>query len=236
MMKIAAAQTIPFDGDINANVRDHIRLADMAADYGVQLIVFPELSLTGYMREGAQTYAFVQGDIRLQQLKQLSTERNIVIVAGAPIEIDAKLYIGAFILQPNNVERIYTKQFLHEGEEVTFVPGLEHNPVIELDGERISFAVCADINYPQHAANAANANTTLYVAGIFYTPLRIGAAHEQLSTYAQQHNMHVLMANYGGPSYNMDAGGRSACWNNKGELINELNESEEGVLFNEIVN
>src|SRR5262245_49180133 len=44
----AAAQTIPLRGDVDANLEQHARLAQVAADEQARVLVFPELSLTGY--------------------------------------------------------------------------------------------------------------------------------------------------------------------------------------------
>ena len=47
-MRVAAAQTISRPGSIRENVERHLVLAGAAAERGVELLVFPELSLTGY--------------------------------------------------------------------------------------------------------------------------------------------------------------------------------------------
>jgi len=43
--------------------------------------------------------------------------------------------------------------------------------------------------------------------------------------------MNVLMSNYVGSSYSLQAAGKSACWNKKGELISQLNGLEENLLI-----
>jgi predicted amidohydrolase len=120
---------------------------------------------------------------------------------------------------------------LHEGEEVTYVAGAEHNPLIELEGERISLAICADITHDEHAANAARRNTSLYIAGIFYTPGGIAEGHTNLSEYARMYNMNVLMANYGGPSLRLDSAGQSAFWTAGGALETAANTTGEGLVI-----
>ena len=47
---IAAAQSTSVPLDVAANVQEHLRFVETAADHGVQWLVFPELSLTGYER------------------------------------------------------------------------------------------------------------------------------------------------------------------------------------------
>lgn len=45
---IASAQTCSIAGDLAANIQRHLALMVAAAEHGVQLLVFAELSLTGY--------------------------------------------------------------------------------------------------------------------------------------------------------------------------------------------
>ena len=47
-MKICAAQTRPFRGDVQRNIAKHKKIIDLAASNGADIIIFPELSLSGY--------------------------------------------------------------------------------------------------------------------------------------------------------------------------------------------
>ncbi|MHB8929250.1 MAG: carbon-nitrogen hydrolase family protein [Melioribacteraceae bacterium] len=169
-MILASAQTKPKRGNINENLLDHYRLIDIAADKGVELIVFPEMSITGYERERAASLAFTQNDSRLDKLAKLAVDKKIIIIAGAPIRISFDLFIGGFIFQPDNSIIIYTKQFLHLDEENYFQSSFDYNPIIKLDNERISFAICADIDNPMHPQNAYKVDSSIYIASIFFSP------------------------------------------------------------------
>lgn len=233
-MIIAAAQTKPFKNNTPKNILEHLRLVDLAAKKGAQLIIFPEMSLTGYERELADELSFSENDTRLNPLKEKAATDQITIVAGAPIKIDSQLYIGSFIFLPDSTILIYTKQFLHEEEALFFSPGFDHNPVLELEKEVISFAICADITHPIHPENAAKKHTSLYLASIFYTPNGIREGHNQLAHYAKEHGMNILMANFGGPSYKFETGGRSAFWNKNGELMALIEDQNEELLIVQI--
>jgi predicted amidohydrolase len=130
-MILASAQTKPKRGDIEYNLKDHYRLIEKASDQGTDLIVFPEMSITGYEREDAYKFTFSENDSRLDNLRKMAHDKKIIIVAGAPIIIDLDLFIGSFILYPNGSISIYTKQFLHLGEEEFFKSSFEYNPIIE---------------------------------------------------------------------------------------------------------
>jgi predicted amidohydrolase len=175
--------------------------------------------------------AFTENDARLEQLKKLATQYQITVIAGAPIRIQSDLFLGEFCIAPNNSVSIYTKQFLHTGEEVYYKPSFDYNPMIEIENERISCAICADIDNPKHPENATNNNSSMYLASIFFSPNGIPQAHQLLQSYSMKHQLNVLMANFGGESYGSPSGGRSAFWNNKGELIAQMEDSGSGLLI-----
>lgn len=230
-MILAAAQTKPKRGDIDANLLDHYRLIKLAVQNKAQLIAFPELSITGYERENAQQLAFWKDDLRLNQLKKLAVENNIIIVAGAPVQIEAELFIGEFIISPDNSVQIYTKQFLHEGEDEFFQSSFDYNPMISIENQKVSFAICADIDNPQHPENACKRKTDIYIASIFFSPNGIPNAYRDLQSYSQKHKMSVLMSNFSGESWGYPSGGKSAFWNNKGKLVAQMNDSDSGLLL-----
>ncbi len=230
-MNIAIAQIHPKDGEIQLNLNEHYKLIKLAAKHGAELIVFPELSITGYVRERASELSFSEDDSRLNELYELAANNNIVIVAGAPIKLSSSLHIGAFIIFPNKTHSIYTKQFLHTGEEEVFTPNLSPNPPVRLGNEYISLAICADITNPVHPENAKSSGATVYIASICYSEKSINEAHEQLSSYAQKHSMTVMMANFCGEYWNTQTGGRSGVWSQSGSLVAELNGTDSGVLI-----
>ena len=230
-MILASAQTKPIRFDINANLEEHYKFIEFASDNGAGLIIFPEMSITGYERYEALSMAFTENDSRLSKLKQLSVERSIVIVVGAPVVIEDELYIGSFIIKPDNSVSIYTKQYLHSGEELFFKSSFDYNPVIKLENEKISLAICADIVNPKHAENSHKRNSTIYLASIFYTPNGVPEAYETLSGYAKKYSMNILMSNFSGCSWDMESGGKSGFWNDKGRFIAGLSDKDAGLLL-----
>lgn len=235
-MILAAAQTKPKRGDIESNLSDHYELIKLAAQKGADLIVFPELSITGYERENAAELAFAKDDSRIEHLKELAVEHNIIIVAGAPVQTASELFIGEFIIFPDNSVSIYTKQFLHEGEDEFFQSSFDYNPVITIENQKISFAICADIDNPLHPKNASEKETSIYIASIFFSPNGIPNAYRDLQSYAEKHKMNVLMSNFSGESWGYPSGGKSAFWNNIGELVAQMNDSDSGLLLVESQN
>lgn len=230
-MILAAAQTKPKRGEISSNLLNHYQLIELAAQNGANLIAFPELSITGYERENAEALVFTEDDYRIDHLKELAVRNNIIIVAGAPIRIDSKLFIGEFIIAPDDSVSIYTKQFLHEGESDFFDSTFDYNPMLTIEDQNISFAICADIDNPLHPENAKKKDTDVYIASIFFSPNGIPNAYRDLQNYAAKHKMNILMSNFSGESWGSPSAGQSAFWNNKGELVAQMNDSDSGLLL-----
>ena len=92
---IAAAQTKPIKGNIEANIQDHIAYINDAAERGTNVVIFPELSLTGFEPELALDLAMRVKDEKLGVLEKLSIKHDIAIITGAPLEnTKGKPFIG----------------------------------------------------------------------------------------------------------------------------------------------
>jgi predicted amidohydrolase len=234
-MILASAQTNPDQKDIFSNLKDHYQLIKIAADNGVQLIVFPEMSITGYIREGANECSFSASDIRLEILQKLAVDNKMIIVAGAPLKIGPRLFIGSLILSPDGSTSFYTKQYLHPGEEVYFQSSMIYDPVVEIENEKISLAICADIDNPLHTECAFQKHSSFYMPSIFFSKNGIPEAHTILSEYSKKYSLNILMSNFCGRSWNTVAGGRSAFWNSEGVLISSLDDTNPGLLIVEKV-
>ena len=111
-LSLAVAQTCPRAGDVDANLQEHVRLAHVAADEGARLLVFPELSLSGYEIPLAGRLAFSEHDARLDSLIRTAAARSLTMIVGAPVAIGSRLHIGAFILFPDGSVSLYTKHRL----------------------------------------------------------------------------------------------------------------------------
>ena len=97
LRSIAVAQTCPVKGDVDANLEAHLRLTQLAASEGAQVVVFPELSLTGYEIGLADRLAFREDDSRLARLVEAACSHSITMIVGAPVRLEARLYIAAFV-------------------------------------------------------------------------------------------------------------------------------------------
>ncbi|WP_454563047.1 carbon-nitrogen hydrolase family protein [Pseudomonas sp. AIG] len=219
-LTIAAAQMISIAGDLSGNITRHSRFIEMAAEQGVQLLVFPELSLTGYEGEVAAALAIAPQDDVLQPLRDLARALGVTAVVGMPIRLgdSESILIGALMLGCDGSLAVYTKQHLHSGEEIVFAPGLG-GPTLNIGGEVVALAVCADFSHASHAAAAADQGAGLYAAGVLISEKGYAADTAILQGYARQHSMAVLMANHGGLTGGGETAGGGGIWSEDGSLI-----------------
>jgi len=230
-MKLCAAQLECKVGAIDENLEAHVHLIKLAIANEASMIVFPELSISGYCREKASNLAFSPSDTRLTALQELAVLGDITVIAGAPIRIEDRLFIGSFILHSSGAIDVYTKQYLHTGEELFYDSSMDYNPKLRIDSETIAFAICADIDNPQHPADASCAACSVYVPSIFFSAEGIDKGCEKLSHYANEHSMCVLMSNYSGSHWGVEAGGQSGFWTPDGNLVNALDKGSNGLVL-----
>ncbi|WP_248732754.1 carbon-nitrogen hydrolase family protein [Pseudomonas sp. MWU13-2517] len=219
-LTLAAAQSISIAGDVPANIGRHLAFMQAAAERGVQWLVFPELSLTGYEPSLAAALAIDPQDSVLAPLRDKARELRLTVVVGMPIRLapQAGVLIGALVLAAEGSLTVYTKQHLHPGEEVAFVAG-QGGGVFECGAERIALAVCADFSHASHPRHAAHAGASVYAAGVLISEGGYATDSALLQSYAVEHGLLVLMANHGGPSGGWACAGRSAIWDGEGRLV-----------------
>lgn len=215
---IAAAQSSSVKGHIESNVRRHAEFVRAAAEHHADVVVFPELSLTGYEPEIARTHLISMEDERLNPLRELADQFDLTIIAGAPVASSLdKPHIGALVIRSEDA-LIYLKQHLHTGEEAFFSPG-NKRCVIDVKGMNVGLAICADTNEPSHPREAAQNGAAIYAAGVLVTEEGYTPDITLLQGYAVQYGMAVAMANHSTPTGGWIPAGKSAIWDDSGVLI-----------------
>jgi predicted amidohydrolase len=217
---IAAAQSTSVPLDVPANVQTHLRFVEAAADHGVQWLVFPELSLTGYELAAIPGLVLHADHALLAPLREATRRTGMAITVGAPVDSGSALpSIGAITLRPDGQYSVYRKFHLH-GNEVAFAAsGAQAAHLQTLGQTHIASAICADTNHPSHAAAAAQAGAHVYAAGILTSEKGYAAEAPLWASYARDHRMVVLIANYGGPSGGYVSAGKSGIWDTAGRCI-----------------
>lgn len=228
-MKIAAAQIRPRIGEVHLNLARHLELISLAVEHQADLILFPELSLTGYEPGRAEELAVTSDAVSLAELQAASDKKGVTIVAGAPWKCSGLPRISALIFRPDQTHRMYSKRCLHEDEISYFAPGSNPDSVIHLDPV-VSLAICYELSVKQHAEAAFAQGASVYLASVAKTAAGVVSAGERLSEIAVRHSALVMISNSVGEQDGSECAGGSAAWSRDGRLIAALDSTTEGVL------
>ncbi|EGO7477841.1 carbon-nitrogen hydrolase family protein [Salmonella enterica] len=173
-------------------------LIESAVSAGVNLIFFPELSLTGYEPEMAKDLALAD-ESSLSPLQVLSDRYDMTIIVGAPLHVtDGKPAIGAFVISSKRPVSCYRKIYLHLGESDYFSAG-NTECVFKERSFNVGMAICANAEQSVHAARTVQQGAEVYLTAV----LSAGGFDKDsglLQSYARLYAMPTLMANYCGPS------------------------------------
>lgn len=223
---IAAAQAASSRGEIARNVQRHLDFVGPAAERGVQLLVFPELSLTGYELEIAREHVIAPESPVLEPLRRA----GMFVVAGAPVRgDDGQLHIGALIFRPDGEVSVYTKVHVHSSEAGVFACG-SGGEILDVQTVRAALAICADASHPAHAAAAAVNGAQIYAAGVMIDEAGYARKTDLLRRAARTHGFAALMANYSGITGGEVSAGKSAIWTEQGELVAASEGNEEALI------
>ena len=229
-MRICIVQTKPIKGEIEQNLNVHLKFIKTAIEKNADIIIFPELSLTGYEPELARQLATTKNDERLNQFQNISDVQNIIICVGLPTKVKNDIFISMIIFQPNKERISYSKQYLYPTEEGIFTA--EHNPlIINFDKNNIiAPAICYELSNPEHSKTAHKNNANIYIASVLNSVDGIDNDIKKLSEIAKRYKMTTFMSNYVGQSGGYECAGRSSVWNKNGDLIAQLDNKNEGLL------
>lgn len=229
-MRICIAQIKPSKGNIQENIEIHKNCIELANSENVDFIVFPELSLTGYEPELARELALELNDSRLNKFQELSELGNITIGLGIPTKSESGILISMAIFQPNENRKIYSKQKLHPDELPYFIEGKEQLILIVND-HKIAPAICYESLQVEHSKHAKNLGAQFYLASVAKSQNGIDKAYSYYPEIAQKYSMPVLMSNSIGVCDNFLSAGQSAVWDEKGVILEKLENDKEGLLI-----
>lgn len=229
-MKICIAQVKPVPGDIRQNIDIHKKYVDLAVSFGADAIFFPELSLTSYEPTLSKKLAINFDDKKLNVFQKSSDTSQITIGVGAPTRHRNGICNSMIIFQPKQKRRVYSKQYLHEDEEPYFVSG-NKSSLLTIGNEKIAIAICFEISIPAHCKTAYENGATIYLASVAKFRDGIDKSLDRLSQIADKYSMTVLMANCIGLAVGQECAGKSSVWNDRGMLLAQLDNSNEGMII-----
>jgi NAD+ synthase (glutamine-hydrolysing) len=239
-VRIAAAQLNTVVGDLDGNVARIVDAYDAAASAGADLVVFPELSITGYPPEDLLLRpAFVAAAAEALDKVAARTGETAAVV-GFP-EAARDLTNAAAVLAHGRMQGVYRKHLLPNysvfDEQRYFVPGTTYGPLFVIAGVRVAVSICEDAWSPvgpiaHQAAGGAelavNLNASPYYAG------RLHERETMLATRAADASIPVVYANLVGGQDELVFDGGSLVFDAQGDLVARAKQFEEDLLVVEL--
>jgi predicted amidohydrolase len=214
-LTIAAVQPVSVPYDVAATAASHaVGIREAAA----RVVVFPELSLTGYELDAPEVAV---DDPRLEPIVEACGAAGSLALAGAPVRGDAGAsHIAMLAIDGAGVDVVYSKVWLGGAEPERFSPG-SRPAVIEVSGWRLGLAICKDTGVPQHAHDTAALGIDAYVAGVLEHADDAAVPGERARRVATDHRVWVVVASFAGSAgggYDR-AAGRSGIWTPDGAAL-----------------
>jgi predicted amidohydrolase len=228
--KIAAAQIASIRGDIERNIAAHAAAIAAAVAHEISVLVFPELSLTGYEPDLAAELALTAADSRLLPLLALARQHQMEIIVGAPLRHGtAKPALGAILLSAGGV-RTYRKMHLGASERAYFTPG-DTPLAITVSGHTVGVAICADASQAAHPQEYAALGANIYAAGVFLNAEWYATDAPRLAGYAARCRLLTVMANHAASTGVYRSVGKSAVWSPDGALLVQADGVESALVI-----
>ena len=233
-LNVAVVQMEPELGKMEANVGKMADfVAKIATEQPVDIIVFPELSVTGY--EGGQRFAQmaqrVPGAVT-NILGQHATEFGVYIAIGMAVKekVETVLYNSAVLIGPDGgVANEYRKVHLQAEERLVFRPGYRISPE-ETEVGIVGTMVGWDLTFPEVARSLVLDGAEIILLPAAWQAKDADMWRTLLVARAYENDVFIAAANRIGEEPSYTFAGQSAILAPNGEVLAALEEPEEGYV------
>lgn len=178
---VATVQFEPVVGESDRNLAAIDRLVKAAKAEGADIVVLPELAVSGYNFIDAEEVRGLSGAVPggpgAEVLCQLAAELSIYLISGVAERDGDQFYNSAMICGPQGFIGKYRKLHLWNNEHRYFEKGNIGLPVFDLPFGRIGIAICYDGWFPETFRSLALAGAELVCVPTNWVPMA-GAASD----------------------------------------------------------
>jgi len=234
-MRLAVLQLVASAGDVARNLAQLETAAARAAAAGADLLVAPELALTGYGAAEA-IRARADGDAA-QALAAIAERHGLALVVGCTDADDAGRYNAARVLRPGAAGVVYRKLHLYGAHErALFLPGTAAPPVVTVGGLKLGVCLCYDVEFAELVRDLARRGAELVVVP---TALPAGPdagfiAERMIPVRAFENQMFLAYADHAGADDAFAYAGRSVVCAPDGAVIARAPAAGEALLVVDI--
>jgi NAD+ synthase (glutamine-hydrolysing) len=234
-VRLALAQINSVVGDVDGNAARVVEWLDRARGEGADLVLFPELCVTGYPPEDLLLRpGFVRAARRaVEGIAKAS--RGITALVGAP-HLDTDLYNACFVLAHGEIRCVYRKRYLPNygvfDEDRYFAPGNDLF-LLRFGDALVGPTICEDVWQPGPPATDLALAGAQLVANISASPFHVGKDREReemLKVRARDNSCFVALCNAVGGQDELIFDGHSVVLDDEGEVLARAAGFEEELL------
>jgi predicted amidohydrolase len=135
----------------------------VAENDDADLVVFPELFLSGYTTSDPEELALDLEGSEMDAIARLARENSTAVILGAPERLSGEIANSAICVDRyGNITGSYRKTHLFGSERDAFAAGNELL-IVDLDGVRAGIMICFDVEFPEVARTLVKASANLLV-------------------------------------------------------------------------
>lgn len=235
VLTLALAQSTFVVGDIAGNTKKIIEQAHTAREKGAQIIVFPELALTGYPPEDLLLRPSLA--IRVNAaLAEIAAIEGIVVVVGYPLNEGKKRFNSAGVFAQGQQRGTYRKQKLPNYsvfDEARYFESGKDSVIFEISGRKVGLLICEDIWHRQ-PIKTLKENGAELVLVLNASPFQIGKQELRrslLTHRAQENSIAIASVNLVGGQDDLVFDGGSIAVNPDGQIAAEAGRFESELLL-----
>ena len=224
MLRLALAQLDVTVGALAENRERIARACTSAAAAGADLVLAPELAISGYPPEDLVFRAAFLARCR-EEVERLAATIDVPLIVGCPWLVADRVYNSALVLANGGIVARYDKRELPNygvfDEERTFSPG-RRNVAIESGGGLLAVTVCEDIWLPDGVVSEAVGAGAACLLNISASPYDLGkglSREEMLRTRARDGMCTVAYCNLVGGQDELVFDGRSVVIGPDGDVL-----------------
>ena len=218
----------PVVGDLDANAARMIASIGAASDAGADVVVFPELAVTGYPPEDLLLKpGFVADNLAAVGKVASATERCVAVVGFVDEQLD--LYNAAAVCADGEIRGVYHKQLLPNygvfDEQRYFAAGGGATQLFGIGGVRVGISICEDAwspTGPIAAQAAAGAELVININASPYSTGRVSERERMLATRASDASCCLVYLNCVGGQDELVFDGASLVFDADGRVIASL--------------
>jgi len=234
-IRVAIAQINTIVGDIKGNSRKIKRNIKKAHDNHADIVVFPELTITGYPPEDLlYRHDFIEENLTaLNKIAKYSKGKDILVILGF-VDLDTDIYNAAASIYNGQIINIYHKIFLPNYgvfDEKRYFQSGKRLSIINYKGIKLGITICEDIWYPGGPAYyetiIKNAELIVNISASPYTIGKDSKRQEMIKIRCRDNVTTVVYCNLVGGQDELVFDGNSMIVNEEGNIIAKLSSFSE---------